>query len=98
MLNKKAQGISINVIIIAAIALLVLVIISIIFIGRMGKTREEMDKCQTNGGTCAEDCVDLGEYVRETTSYKCYYSAGDDIPSNKKAGDVNPDMRCCIKI
>lgn len=98
MINKRAQGISINVIIIAAIALLVLVIISIIFIGRMGKTRSEIDKCQTNGGTCAEDCAALGEYVRETTSYKCYYSEGDDIPSGSKVGDANPDLKCCIRV
>ena len=96
--NRKAQGISINVIIIAAIALMVLVIISIIFIGRMGKTREEIDKCQTNGGTCAEDCAALGEYSRETSSYKCYYGIADEIPEGKKVGDANPDLKCCIKI
>ena len=35
-MDTKAQGISVNVIIIAAIALLVLVILSVIFIGRLG--------------------------------------------------------------
>jgi len=97
-LAKRGQEISLNVIIVAAIALLVLVIVSIIFIGRMGKTREEVDKCQNNGGTCTEDCANLGEYVRESTQYKCYYSTGDDIPEGKKVGDINPGLKCCIKI
>lgn len=49
---KKAQGMSMNVIIIAAIALLVLVILSVIFIGRMGGFGEETAGCATRGGTC----------------------------------------------
>ncbi len=49
---KKAQGISMNVIIIAAIALLVLVILSVIFIGRMGGWGEKVGGCATQGGTC----------------------------------------------
>ena len=97
-MSRKGQGMSINVIIIAAVALLVLVILSIIFIGKMGKTREEVDKCETNGGVCADDCATVGEYVREVSSYKCYYKAGDDIPSGNKIGDVNPDLRCCVKV
>ena len=49
---KKAQGISMNVIIIAAIALLVLVILSVIFIGRMGSFGEQTGACDQQGGTC----------------------------------------------
>ena len=95
--NRKAQGISLNVIIIAAIALLVLVILSIIFIGRMGKTREEIDKCENNGGSCVDDCAVLGDYARETTAYTCYYGL-IDVPEGKKTGDPNPDKKCCITI
>jgi hypothetical protein len=51
-MNKKAQGISMNVIIIAAIALLVLVILSVIFIGRMGSFGQQTGSCESQGGTC----------------------------------------------
>jgi len=54
---KKAQGISMNVIIIAAIALLVLVILSIIFVGRMGRFGEETAACAQQGGTCYDGTV-----------------------------------------
>jgi len=54
---KKGQGISLNVIIIAAIALLVLVILSVIFIQRAGVFSDETSGTtfceQTLGGACA---------------------------------------------
>ena len=49
---KKAQGISLNVIVIAAIALIVLVILSVIFIGRLGTFGKETAACENKGGTC----------------------------------------------
>lgn len=59
---KKAQGISVNVIIIAAIALLVLVILSVVYIGRMGEWGIQTKNCETQGGKCSEKCghVDYG--------------------------------------
>lgn len=51
-MNKKAQGMSMNVIIIAAIALLVLVVLSVIFIGRMGQFGQQTGACDKQGGTC----------------------------------------------
>jgi hypothetical protein len=49
---KRAQSISMNVIIIAAIALLVLVILSVIFMGRMGIWGKSVDDCVNKGGQC----------------------------------------------
>lgn len=46
MLNKKAQGISINTIIIAAIALIVLVVLITIFTGNMGQWIKNIFKIQ----------------------------------------------------
>lgn len=50
--SKKAQGISINVIIIAAIALLVLVVLSVIFLGKLNVFGEQTASCETQGGQC----------------------------------------------
>jgi len=98
LIYKKAQGISLNAIIIAAIAMLVLVIVSIIFVGRMGKTRESVDSCEINGGSCLEECLESGGYPSKTSAYKCYYNKGEVIPEGKKVGDVNENLKCCIKI
>ncbi|MEK6823144.1 MAG: hypothetical protein AABY13_04910 [Nanoarchaeota archaeon] len=51
-MSSKGQGISINVIVVAAIALLVLVVLSIIFIGRLGIFSQKSADCEGNGGTC----------------------------------------------
>mgnify|MGYP001173580196 CR=1 FL=1 len=55
-MNKKAQGISMNVIIIAAIALLVLVVLSVVFMGRMGIFSSGSADCGNQGGTCLDEC------------------------------------------
>jgi len=52
MRSKKSQGISMNTIIIAAIALLVLVILAVIFTGRMGDWSRKTRDCKNNGGNC----------------------------------------------
>ncbi len=50
-MNKKAQGISMNVIIIAAIALLVLVILSVLVL-RSGGELSKGSGCEGVGGVC----------------------------------------------
>ncbi|MFH1590508.1 MAG: DUF948 domain-containing protein [archaeon] len=52
-LNRKGQGISMNVIIIAAIALLVLVVLAIIFLGKMGGWGQDVAYCENKGGVCS---------------------------------------------
>ena len=55
MANKKSQGMPINIIVIAAIALAVLVVLIVIFTGGIGKTSENLGSCVTKGGICADD-------------------------------------------
>ena len=49
---RKAQGLTLNTIIIAALALLVLVILALIFTGRIQIFGSESSACQNNGGQC----------------------------------------------
>jgi hypothetical protein len=49
-MKKKAQGISMNVIVIAAIALLVLIVLIAVFSGRMGIFNKNLDEQTKN--TC----------------------------------------------
>lgn len=84
-LNKKAQGISINVIIIAAIALLVLVILSVLLL-RGGGTIVDGTSCEAlPGAQCAPDCASL--------------STGTTIFSVNTGAPCSDDtLRCCVKI
>ena len=58
MAKKKAQGISMNVIIIAALALIVLVVLLVIFTGRMGIFGKGLNTCKGSCVTRAEECGD----------------------------------------
>ena len=74
-----------NVIIIAALALLVLVVLSVIFLTRSGIfVRETVNRIQ-NGGTCiatTDDCPGGMAY----NSWKCL----------KADGSADTTLKCCI--
>lgn len=92
-MRKKAQGLSINTIIIAAIALLVLVVLSVIFIGKLGKTRTEMDRCETNRGTCVFDIGTECSGTYDTVRYDLACNLDGDSDYNEGA---QIDGVCCI--
>tara|TARA_B100000315_G_scaffold253510_1_gene292416 strand:+ start:3616 stop:3867 length:252 start_codon:yes stop_codon:yes gene_type:complete len=81
-MDKKGQGISINVIIVAAIALLVLVILSVIFIGRVDIFSKRSSDCSSYGGAsaCQDSCG--GDFPTPYPTYSC-----------ATEGEV-----CCIKV
>ena len=53
-MNNKAQGLSLNTIIIAILVLLVLVVLVAIFIGVLGDTSEQITRCENGGGVCID--------------------------------------------
>ena len=89
---KKAQGLSMNVIIIAALALIVLVILAVVFMGRMGVWGTEIDSCTNNGGRCVDsrsDCTGTYETIKTGRNYVC---PGDD-PKDSRDNEY-----CCVGI
>ncbi|MFO8016840.1 MAG: hypothetical protein R6U32_07095 [Candidatus Woesearchaeota archaeon] len=52
----KKGDLSINIVIIAVIALLVLVVLSYIFVGKISQTRQGIDSCENAGGECKAMC------------------------------------------
>ena len=68
LMSRKGQGISINVIVIASIALIVLVVLTVLFVGGMrnwwdtgvGDTVTDVTSCtsDTNEGVCLVTCGD----------------------------------------
>jgi len=88
-ISKKGQGLSLNVIIIAAIALLVLVVLSVVFLGKTGLFVKETDSCTNKGGRCADPGVGCGTQGTSVENYQTVYTAWK-CPNE---GEV-----CCIKI
>jgi len=88
MVHKKAQGISINVIIIAAIALIVLVVLFAIFTGRMGL----FGKGVQTAADCDKGCKAMGHgYGRLAGGDTC--TQGTTLPGYTEEGRAC----CCHK-
>ena len=84
---KKAQGISINVIVIAAIALAVLVVLFAIFTGKLGVFSREVDKTDN----CVARCTAIGkEKGTDLVSEGLQCPSGEDPISGGKFG-------CCCR-
>ena len=81
---KKGQGISINVIVIAAIALLVLVVLAIVFLGQTGTFTKGVNDCENKGGSCTIGACPQG--TTEFTSNRC----ADTTAGAKQT--------CCIQV
>jgi hypothetical protein len=81
---KKAQGISINVIVVAAIALLVLVVLSVVFLGRFGTFSQQSADCENKGGRCAVGACPSG--TSEYPAFACPNTASGATQS------------CCLQI
>ncbi len=96
--TKKAQGMSLNTVIIAIIVLVVLVVLVMIFTGYFGKIfTPGVKSCQSMGGECKSACT------LETKT-----AAGNVIPGDKvldsysgdataeKAGCTAGTKQCCM--
>jgi len=90
MHNKKAQGISINTIIIAAIALIVLVVLVAIFTGELGKW---IIGVKGATGDSTKDCDAQNTNYRLMTVDQCNNAKGKIIASK----DTEGDQICCTK-
>ncbi len=86
--SKKAQGMSLNTVIIAIIVLVVLVVLVMIFTGYFGKIfTPTVGSCQSAGGTCAPSCGndESGRPIGEVRGSRCY----------KADNTVDTAMKCC---
>lgn len=88
-ISKKGQGMSMNVIIIAALALMVLVVIGVVFMSKTINFRKQTDTCSANGGVCIDKTIgcNADNYEKETTGV-CF--------TDGKTAD--PAKVCCIRV
>ena len=86
-MNKKSQGLSINVIIIVAIALIVLVVLIAIFTGRLGSFVTGIDAAQS----CQSSCEAIGKPATSNEGLSDCKSPKSFIPGKY----TNFDNGCC---
>jgi hypothetical protein len=101
--SKKGQSLSMQTIIVAALALLVLAIVALIFISRINATNSQMTSCVKNGGTCLErdgfaSCSDYTRQPDDRNLAKYYGKSASelDVPCLDTLGNVKSSQRCCI--
>jgi len=86
-MRKKAQGLSITTIIVAAIALIVLVVIIAIFTGRLGVFSGSLGKISEN------DCKDIPGARCIGSNEQCKV---DEVRAFGKTGCLAASPNCCI--
>ncbi len=98
-MNKRAQGLSINVIIIVAIALIVLVVLIAVFTGRMGGFVSGVDETTTCDNTCAALGMTKAATSELASDAACrskedhrYVGGGTE-----KFRDLTGTQKCCCK-
>ena len=84
--TKKAQGMPLNTIVLAALVLIVLVILVLIFSGRINLFRGGLSSCE---GTCetSAQCANgnIGIYMKGCTQTGSSYAEGADYCCTAKA-------------
>jgi hypothetical protein len=91
MKQKKAQSISINTIVVAAIALIVLVVMIAIFSGRIKIFTGGARDCSIQNGECAADCA----IVSEKNGGTYINMPGTNCEDNK---GTDAKKYCCVPI
>lgn len=85
IISKKAEGLSLSTVAIAAVVLLVLVVLTIIFSTRMGIFGDGLRHCDTLCTLSSSDCNNQGyEFV-------AYYGSCKDTQGN----EISENAYCC---
>ncbi|MFT4309948.1 MAG: hypothetical protein ACMXYL_05690 [Candidatus Woesearchaeota archaeon] len=77
-MNKKAQGLPLNTIIIAIIVIVVLVVIILIFTGQIRIFQLGANPCVARGGFCTDDCPS-DRAISQGNQYCVDHSAAGNI-------------------
>ena len=83
MINKKAQGLPLNTIVIAAIAIIVLIVMVMFFSGSFRKANQGLDDCPAKGGyfhptaECPEGGIPTPTGLEGDNKYCCIRIGGD---------------------
>ncbi len=85
---QKRADLSMSTIVMAIIALLILIVLATMIVRNLGGTNEQINKCSTVGGKCADSCEDtFGPTSVVKPNAYCYADDRAKIPDGRK---------CCV--
>jgi len=82
-INRRSQGMPVNVIIIAVLALIVLVVLTVIFTGRVRIFSSTLESCSAKQGHCIDKCGDNEAMV---------------IAQCPEKADPSTYTKCCVQV
>ncbi len=77
--NSKAQGLSLQTIVISILALIVLAVIIFVFSGKMGEVKTSLDSCEQKGGDCNQYSCS-GPIIKTKDCDRCCIPLGSETP------------------
>lgn len=103
MIYKKAQGLSITTIVVAALALIVLVVLTIVFTGSINPFAQRATDCASLGGQCVPKsaAIDTGALACPAASQQTHEKAYDkSCETIDKTSDTDIKVAgfCCLGI
>lgn len=72
-MNRKAEGLTLQTIVVAVLVLVVLVVLIYIFANKIGGVRTELDSCAAKGGVCNTNSCN-GPVISTKECEKCCVS------------------------
>ena len=93
MIKKRAQGLSMNTIIIAALVVIVMIVLILIFTNSGGSFNRNLRECSTYGGQCVleSECGDTKMRAKcDTTQVTS--------PDGRIWNFASDDVVCCVEI
>ncbi|PLW80051.1 hypothetical protein C0585_04600 [Candidatus Woesearchaeota archaeon] len=101
-INKLKKGdLSINMVIVAAIAMVVLLVVVLIFTGKFRAFGQSMESCGNLGGECVETTNAAASILTQKNS--CAVARGGDagdyiVHTNTDCNEKEPPEICCQRI
>ena len=93
--NKRAQGFSMEVIVIAALVLIVLVVLIAIFSGQTGRFQGTIKSCSLLGGVCCNEiAIHFGGASCANSNQQCPY--GFTTVADTSCKDALNAIACCV--
>jgi hypothetical protein len=93
---KKAQGLSINTVVAAAILLCVLLVLSIMFIIQMRGYEQTLSECESQGGKCTLERFCRGPHLNSDCGE--LVDEGPLGPGGLSWVILSRDVVCCLKV
>ena len=92
-MHRKAQGLPLEVIVIASLCVIVLVVLILIFTGHTGNFQRQVSECETRGGKCLPQSQCSGAVIGADCG-----AVTSDVTNGIDYATLGGNTVCCISL